>query len=69
MPSATPVADMCSGTGGLSTALRATLRTPATLASLSDAAGGFVEWMMPPTEETALRAARIRLAGNAVGAL
>lgn len=38
MTAVTPIADMCSGTGELSVALQATLRTPTVLTSLSDAA-------------------------------
>lgn len=38
MTGATPIADMCSGTGELSAALQTTLQTPTALASLSDAA-------------------------------
>lgn len=37
MTAATPIVDMCSGTGEFSAALQATLQTPTTLASLSDA--------------------------------
>ena len=37
MNTATPVADMCSGTGELAVALQATIRTPTVLTSLSDA--------------------------------
>ena len=37
MNAATPVADMCSGTGELSAALQATIRSPTVLTSLSDA--------------------------------
>lgn len=37
MTAATAVVDMCSGTGEFSAALQATLRTPTTLTSLSDA--------------------------------
>lgn len=40
MTAATPIADMCSGTGELSAALRTTLRTPTVLTSLSDADPG-----------------------------
>lgn len=37
MTAVTPIADMCSGTGEFSVALRATLQTPTALTSLSDA--------------------------------
>ena len=37
MSAATPIVDMCSGTGELSAALQATIRTPTVLTSLSDA--------------------------------
>lgn len=40
MTATTAIVDMCSGTGELSAALQATLQTPTTLASLSDADSG-----------------------------
>ena len=54
MSVAIPVADMCSGTGELSAALRATIRAATALTSLSDADSSSRAYL------------RDRLAGNAV---